>query len=351
MPTLADLRSGDGYRGLDRFDAHEAELLWGVGWGEDHFSSAIVRLHGVPCFAEILPEHVELDGPASAWRSYLVVRLTPAQFALEQEWRPVPDQAIPDLNADPATRRRQVRDHFERRERYGVRERRYGDDAVLGWLDGLPGTGLRRIIPRDSGAGAGMPVEVPRPRPFPNGSRTRWIYDDVLADPDDPQYYEIIDGALIPHLGHSFPHQVILGELSRALDRAVNDPGLGLAFFRPYDVVLPSGDVLQPDLVAFLQPLREAGKRGTVPDLVLEVVDASTRSRDLGRKWQLYVEIGVREYWVVDIEERTVGALALHGTRFGDLDQEADLVRSAIVPAFAISPAELFAELDGFDWH
>src|SRR5687767_9453780 len=226
MPRLKDLPSSDGYRGLDQLDGAAAKLLWGVGWEDGYFSSAIVRINGAPCFVQILPADAELGGRSDAWRQYLAVRLTAEQFAAEQASSPAPDPAIPDLNADPATRRRQIREHFERRERYGRQERRFEDNEVIGWLDGLPGTGLRRIIPRASvEAPNGMPPVGPVewPRPVPNPSRSRWIYDDVMADPDDPQRYEVIDGVLIPHLGHSFPHQIILGELSHWLHRAVND--------------------------------------------------------------------------------------------------------------------------------
>jgi Uma2 family endonuclease len=353
MPTQREHLSRDGFLGLERLDHKDAELLWGVGWEEDHFSSAVLRVRERPCFAEVLPEQVALGRPTEAWRQYLVIELTPEQFAEEQERGLVTNPAVPDLTADPSERRNQIRAHFAQREQYGKLSRSYRDNEVLGWLDGLPGTGLRRIIPRDS---VTVPGETPSsdaggcPRSVPNRSRARWIYDDVFADPDDPQYYEIIDGLLIPHLGHSIPHQEVLGELIVALDRVVDDLRLGLAIHGPLDIPLPDGDVLQPDLMAFLQPRREAGKRGTVPDLVVEVIDATTRSQDLGRKWQRYAEIGVREYWAVDIEERTIGVVGLRGRRYVDLDQDPNQARSVIVPGFAVASAELFAVLDRLDW-
>src|SRR5687767_6623078 len=180
MPTRSDLSRPDGLLYLDRLDKDGSELMWGVGWDDGWFSSAIVRVRERPCFAEILPEHVAVGRPTDAWRQYLVLELTPEQFAEEWEHHPAADPAIPVVTADPSERRRQVRAFFERRERYGRRERWYGGNEVVGWLDGLPGTGLRRIIPRDTATAPGVARTVAAgewPRPVPNRSRVRWIYD------------------------------------------------------------------------------------------------------------------------------------------------------------------------------
>jgi Uma2 family endonuclease len=42
------------------------------------------------------------------------------------------------------------------------------------------------------------------------------------------------------------------------------------------------------------------------PDLVVEVVSPSTEARDRGIKLERYRHFGVREYWIVDADRRTV---------------------------------------------
>lgn len=44
----------------------------------------------------------------------------------------------------------------------------------------------------------------------------------------------------------------------------------------------------------------------TVPSFVAEVTSESTKGNDYGRKKQIYKEIGVEEYWIVDIQKRTI---------------------------------------------
>jgi Uma2 family endonuclease len=42
------------------------------------------------------------------------------------------------------------------------------------------------------------------------------------------------------------------------------------------------------------------------PDLCVEVISKSSRKRDRGRKFVLYAECGVKEYWIVDPLRNTV---------------------------------------------
>lgn len=51
--------------------------------------------------------------------------------------------------------------------------------------------------------------------------------------------------------------------------------------------------------------LRDDGCHGA-PDLVIEIVSDSTRSRDYGAKLRVYREAGVREYWIIDTLKENV---------------------------------------------
>lgn len=42
------------------------------------------------------------------------------------------------------------------------------------------------------------------------------------------------------------------------------------------------------------------------PDLVIEVLSKSTRSRDMGIKLWRYHDAGVREYWIIDPKREIV---------------------------------------------
>lgn len=177
----------------------------------------------------------------------------------------------------------------------------------------------------------------------------RWMYDDLLELPDDGTRYEIIDGELIELPSPSFEHQTVVDELTSVLRAHVRINRLGVALSAPYDVVLPSGDTLQPDVMVFLRPpgrLHEARRRGEVPDLVIEVLSPSTQERDLGRKLELYAGFGVRDYWPVDWQARTIRVLVLRDGRYEEVPQEGGIVRSVVVPQLEIVLDELFVVLD-----
>jgi Uma2 family endonuclease len=84
------------------------------------------------------------------------------------------------------------------------------------------------------------------------------------------------------------------------------------------------------------------------PDLVIEVVSPSNRGRDLLTKRALYARAGVREYWLVNPEARTIEILALDRDAFhlavaasGD-----ETPVSPLLGQLPITANELFADID-----
>ena len=72
-----------------------------------------------------------------------------------------------------------------------------------------------------------------------------------------------------------------------------------------------------------------------VPDLVVEVLSRSTRSRDRRIKFEAYRDAGIPEYWMVDPDARTVVVYVLKGKEFVELCRggAGEAVRSAVLPA------------------
>jgi Uma2 family endonuclease len=71
-------------------------------------------------------------------------------------------------------------------------------------------------------------------------------------------------------------------------------------FVAPLDVHLPTGDILEPDvLVVDRRSVVDDKVRG-VPLLAVEVLSPSSRRRDVGDKLTAYRDAGVPSYWVVD---------------------------------------------------
>lgn len=93
------------------------------------------------------------------------------------------------------------------------------------------------------------------------------------------------------------------------LHRFVREHGLGEVFAAPTDVLFAEGDYMEPDIVFVRHDHRryytDRGIEGP-PDLIVEILSASTAARDRGIKLERYRHFGVPEYWVVDPDARAI---------------------------------------------
>lgn len=140
-----------------------------------------------------------------------------------------------------------------------------------------------------------------------------WTYEDLFSLPDDGQRYEIIDGELFEMPSPGSAHALIVAALIRVLMPLVEGLG-GRWVTAPLDVFFAGANPVQPDFLAVLPsgPARivTRGVEGP-PDLIIEVISPSNRLHDVLTKRALYGRGGVREYWIVDPEARTIEILTL----------------------------------------
>ncbi len=182
----------------------------------------------------------------------------------------------------------------------------------------------------------------------PNGSpiTTKLTYEDYLKTSDDERY-ELLDGELITMPAPSIAHQHVAVKLATRLDTFVEDKDLGVVYFAPTDVVLSETHVVQPDLL-FISSERagivtSANIQGA-PDLLVEIRSDSTAERDETRKRQLYAEYGVREYWLVDPEARTITVLPLGADGYAERATytEGQTLTSSTLEGFSANLDEIF---------
>jgi Uma2 family endonuclease len=151
----------------------------------------------------------------------------------------------------------------------------------------------------------------------PATSRPRKTVEDYLALPDDVRA-ELIDGELYVTPSPEADHQRVVLCLGRRLARYVEAHACGEVFVAPLDVHLPTGDVVQPD-VLFVSTARSDICRRWIhgaPDLVVEVLSPTHAERDRAVKRALYARSGVAEYWIVDPQERSIEVLRLAGESY-----------------------------------
>ncbi len=183
--------------------------------------------------------------------------------------------------------------------------------------------------------------------------RGSWTYKDLFELPDDGRRYEIIEGVLFEMPGPTAQHVTVLVNLITLLIPILQALG-GRWYPAPFDLFVPGADPVQPDLQVLLPGSRARvvgrGVEGP-PDLVIEILSPSNRRHDLRTKRTLYAKAGVREYWTVDPEARTVSILVLAG----DVLREhrtaggTEPVGSPLLPAAAFPAAAVFTGLDDLD--
>ena len=159
--------------------------------------------------------------------------------------------------------------------------------------------------------------------------KKRYTYADVL-DWDESVRAEIIDGELYMMAEPSRTHQKISGEIFRQLANYLQRkkcevyaaPFCVRLFEKPDapgEQVSPErvNTVVEPDISVVCDPdkLDEKGCKGA-PDLIAEILSPSTKKHDRGVKFRLYERAGVREYWIVDPETRTVCVFQLDDGRY-----------------------------------
>lgn len=144
-----------------------------------------------------------------------------------------------------------------------------------------------------------------------------------------------------------YRHQRIVQNLYRILDPWVRSQSLGEVCLAPLDVHLPSGDVVEPDLIFVAASNRGIVRdwiRG-VPDLLIEVISPEGADRDRIVKRERYAQNGVREYWIVDDTTRSVEVLRLDGNRYEPRGyfQSGEQIESPTFPGLALSVLDVFA--------
>lgn len=139
-----------------------------------------------------------------------------------------------------------------------------------------------------------------------NGAWTYADYKDWALAPGER--FEVIHGFAYAMSAPNERHQLVLGELCRQIANYLVGKNCKV-FPAPYDVRLfykengSDDTVVQPD-IAVLCGNEKRGAEGCrgAPDFIAEILSPSNTAIEMERKFSLYREAGVREYWVLDPE-------------------------------------------------
>ena len=184
------------------------------------------------------------------------------------------------------------------------------------------------------------------------GTGTRWTYADYKSWELKPgERYEVIYGEAYAMSAPSTFHQLILSDLMRQLTAFLFGKPCKV-FPAPFDVRLfyeedeSDGTVVQPDISVICdgKKLGKEGCRGA-PDFIVEILSPSNTAVEMQRKLYLYRDAGVREYWVVDGENKTVIVHLFEGeTIISRVYREKDTVEVSVLKGLSIELKPVFAE-------
>jgi Uma2 family endonuclease len=160
---------------------------------------------------------------------------------------------------------------------------------------------------------------------------------------------EFINGEIIFHSPVKKRHWTVSMELSARLHNWVKDRDLGIVGVEKVMVSLTRNDY-EPDICFFSKEraaaFNEEQMKFPAPDFVVEILSPSTEKNDRTVKFLDYALHGVREYWILDPEKRTVEQYVLRQGEF-DLRQkltEKGVCESVVVTSFSIEIEQLFSD-------
>ena len=175
---------------------------------------------------------------------------------------------------------------------------------------------------------------------------------------------ELIRGRIFKMSAPLSNHQKVSGNIFNLFENYLGDKNC-VVFASPFDVRLPKPlahrksdtdieTVVQPDIcvVCDLTKIDRRGCNGA-PDLIAEVLSKATATHDFKDKFEVYEESGVKEYWIVDTELKTVTVYRLSdkGKYVADYRQYlvGDTIRVGVLDGLDIPVANVFRKMFEFE--
>lgn len=173
-------------------------------------------------------------------------------------------------------------------------------------------------------------------------------YEEFLElSQNSEERYEYIDGEIYLLASPKTAHQRALTELFGLFYNWFHGKNC-TPMVAPYDITLRRNleniNVVQPDVMVICdleEKLNENDYYMGVPALVVEILSAATRSKDLIKKLDLYMSCGVREYWIVNLLNKEVSVYLFED---GNISDNITYRKSEIVESYIFEG--LSAELD-----
>jgi Uma2 family endonuclease len=171
---------------------------------------------------------------------------------------------------------------------------------------------------------------------------------DLDSLPEDGNRYELIEGELFVSRSPSLIHQRTLGNVHFLFKDFLRDNPIGEILTTP-GVIFSDFSGVIPDLVYVSHERGKVIATGDringAPELIIEVLSQGTenRRRDEHAKRQLYKKYGVKEYWILDPQQRTVQVFRTARFKLTATLGVRDVLTTPLLPGFRCPIKEIFS--------
>jgi Uma2 family endonuclease len=145
-------------------------------------------------------------------------------------------------------------------------------------------------------------MAMPLPLPFPT-----YTTEDLRAFPDDGCRYELLNGMLLVTPAPGSAHQFVLSRLQIAIGSYLGADGPAIVV-SPGEIEVAPKTLLDPDLLILPAHYPPGTKWTRISGwwLAVEVFSPGSVRYDRDYKRNAYLALGVREVWLVDLDEKCV---------------------------------------------
>ncbi|HEY6806653.1 MAG TPA: Uma2 family endonuclease [Pyrinomonadaceae bacterium] len=174
---------------------------------------------------------------------------------------------------------------------------------------------------------------------------------DLEAMPaDDGNRYELIEGELYVSSAPGLTHQIVSDNIVHLMRTYLDQNPMGIAV-STIGLILSNYNGVIPDIVFFsheeADQIVSNERLYSAPSLVIEILSAGAGNlhRDRVAKHQLYQKYAVKEYWIVDRDERVIEIYRLKSKVLQSAAKATgdDEITTPILPGFACSTQQIFS--------
>jgi Uma2 family endonuclease len=184
----------------------------------------------------------------------------------------------------------------------------------------------------------------------------RYTLEELWALPEreDRAYYELIEGYLYVVPPATSPHDRLDSRLNQSLIRFLTANNIEADVYHPRAGIYRTAEYstyLEPDMMYVSNLLQEQmGEKRTSADIVFEFISRGTRTYDYTTKANAYLNLGVRELWLVDRFKVTIEvrhSSKMDETPIWEIVQysRGEHAKSRVLAGWEVSIDELFQDL------